>query len=157
MTGRKRAARAKPATARFRRETSAGGVVFRLVDGEARFLLICDAHGNWGFPKGHVEKGEAPEAAAVREVEEETGLAALTLVEPIAPIEWVFRWDGALIRKRCHFFLMQTEVERTAPQADEGITACEWATVPDALRRIKYANARAVLRRASDMVASRPT
>jgi len=155
MTGRKRAAGGKSATTRFRRETSAGGVVFRLVGGEPRFLLICDAHGNWGFPKGHVEKGELPEAAAVREVMEETGLPALTLIERIAPIDWVFRWQGALIRKRCHFFLMATEVERTSPQTDEGITACEWATESEALRRITHANARGVLQQARGMVDTR--
>lgn len=157
MTGRKRAARSKRTAERFRRETSAGGVVFRFVDGEPRFLLICDAHGNWGFPKGHVEKGEAQEAAAVREVIEETGLPALTLIEPIESIDWVFRLQGELIRKRCHFFLMATDAERTSPQTNEGITACEWTTAPDGLRRIKYANARNVLKRASDMVASRAT
>lgn len=157
MTARKRAARGKTAPARFRRETSAGGVVFRLVNGEPRFLLICDAHGNWGFPKGHVEKGEVPEVAAVREVMEETGLPALTLIESIAPIDWVFRWQGALIRKRCHFFLMATNAERTSPQTDEGIVACEWASESEAMRRITYANARAVLQRARGMVASRAT
>ena len=157
MTGRKRAARSTSTTARFRRETSAGGVVFRLVDGEPRFLLICDAHGNWGFPKGHVEKGEAREAAAVREVIEETGLPALTLVELIESIDWVFRWQGELIRKRCHFFLMATDAEHTSPQTDEGITACEWTTAPDGMRRITYANARNVLRHANEMVAARAT
>jgi bis(5'-nucleosidyl)-tetraphosphatase len=157
VTGRKRTTSAKAAAPRFRRETSAGGVVFRLVGGEPRFLLICDAHGNWGFPKGHVERGEEPQAAAVREVVEETGLASLTLVEPLEPIEWVFRWDGTLIRKRCHYFLMSTDVERTAPQAEEGITACEWATASVAMKRIKYKNARAVLRRATDLVAARAT
>jgi 8-oxo-dGTP pyrophosphatase MutT (NUDIX family) len=161
VSGRKRASRAKAKTKtarpRFRREASAGGVVFRLVGGEPKFLLIRDTYGNWGFPKGHIEKGEAPQAAAVREVAEETGIESVTLVEPIEPIEWVFRWDGTLIRKRCHFFLMSTDVERTEPQTEEGITACEWATASDAMQRIKYANARDVLRRATDLVSSRAT
>ena len=68
----------RPCTADGARdETSAGGVVFRLDGREPLFLLIRDSYQNWGFPKGHVESGERPEEAAVREVSEETGLAEL--------------------------------------------------------------------------------
>ena len=55
---------------------SAGVVVVRRDDGDYRFLLLR-AYRNWDFPKGMVEAGEAPLAAAVREVEEETGLSGL--------------------------------------------------------------------------------
>ena len=59
------AARRSP---RIRRETSAGGVVFRTDGDKTLILLIRDAHRNWGFPKGHVERGEDPATAAMREV-----------------------------------------------------------------------------------------
>src|SRR6185312_5043727 len=62
-----------------RNETSAGGVVFRTEGTERLYLLIRDSYQNWGFPKGHLEHGEQPEAAALREVREETGLSALEL------------------------------------------------------------------------------
>ena len=76
--------------ARARRETSAGGVVFRrAADGQgppaALFLLIRDSYRNWGFPKGHLETGEVPEGAAVREVGEETGLVTLHVQGAIGP------------------------------------------------------------------------
>ncbi|MFL5623143.1 MAG: NUDIX domain-containing protein, partial [Gemmatimonadaceae bacterium] len=48
-------------------ETSAGGVVYRVVDGLPLYLLIRDSYRNWGFPKGHVEHGELPDGAALRE------------------------------------------------------------------------------------------
>ena len=41
--------------ARAQRETSAGGVVYRVHEGHALFLLIRDSYQNWGFPKGHLE------------------------------------------------------------------------------------------------------
>lgn len=150
MTGRRKSAR--PARRPVKRETSAGGVVYRLVGGEPRWLLISDKHGNWGFPKGHLEDGEEPESAALREVREETGLDGLTLRERVAEIEWTFAWHGDLIRKRCHYFLMQSASERTVPQVDEGITQCAWVTAADAEKRIPYANAREVLRRALTLV-----
>ena len=56
----------------------AGGVVVRMradaTTERALFLLIRDSYENWGFPKGHLETGERPEDAALREVREETGL-----------------------------------------------------------------------------------
>src|SRR5437763_7088669 len=53
---------------RATRETSAGGVVFRrAAGGPPRFLLIRDSYENWGFPKGHLERGEPPAEVALGE------------------------------------------------------------------------------------------
>ncbi|NCW45680.1 MAG: NUDIX hydrolase [Gemmatimonadaceae bacterium] len=133
-------------------ETSAGGVVYRLHDGEPLFLLIRDSYKNWGFPKGHLESDEAPHAAAIREVQEETGLADVMLDGEIDTIDWFFRFRGKLVHKVCHFFLMRTEVETTVPQRAEGITACRWAAFDEATQLVSYANARDVLLRANAMV-----
>jgi 8-oxo-dGTP pyrophosphatase MutT (NUDIX family) len=146
---------------RAREEISAGGVVFRTVaspDGGARpvFLVIRDSYKNWGFPKGHVESGERPEDAAVREVREETGIDALALRGAIETIDWYFRFRGRLIHKVCHFYLMETEREDTKPQRSEGITACRWEPFDDAVRLISYANAREVLRRAQTLLETAP-
>ncbi len=135
-----------------RDETSAGGVVFRIADGQAFFLLIRDSYQNWGFPKGHVEPGEALEAAALREVGEETGLDGLTVRGSIEVIDWFFRFRGQLIHKFCHFYLIETAETRTSPQRAEGITACRWTPFDEAQSLISYANAREVLRRAQEMV-----
>jgi 8-oxo-dGTP pyrophosphatase MutT (NUDIX family) len=138
--------------AQAKQETSAGGVVFRLAAGQPLFLLIRDSYRNWGFPKGHLENGELPEAAAVREVTEETGLDGLALRGAIETIDWYFRFRGQLIHKVCHFYLMQTDSERTCPQRAEGITACHWVPFEEATRMVSYANARQVLHRAHEMV-----
>ena len=131
-----------------REEVSAGGVVFRR-DGERTFyLLIRDPYRNWGFPKGHLEEGEAPSAAAIREVGEETGLGGLELRAAVETIDWTFRFRGRQIHKVCHFFLMETEERRTTPQSAEGITACRWASYEQATKMIAYDNARAVLAQA---------
>jgi 8-oxo-dGTP pyrophosphatase MutT (NUDIX family) len=140
--------------ARAKQETSAGGVVFRACDGNPLFLLIRDSYKNWGFPKGHVENGERPEAAALREVREETGLSGLEVRGPIDTIDWYFRFRGRLIHKVCHFFLMETASDQTSPQRAEGITACRWAPFDEALHIISYANARDVLKRAQEMIAA---
>lgn len=123
-------------------------------DGEALFLLIRDSYRNWGFPKGHLEAGELPADAAVREVQEETGLNELQLAGEIETIDWFFRFRGKLVHKICHFYLMRTDNTRTVPQRAEGITACRWARFDEATKLVSYANARAVLSRAHRMVVS---
>jgi 8-oxo-dGTP pyrophosphatase MutT (NUDIX family) len=135
-----------------RDETSAGGVVFRVENGQPLYLLIRDSYQNWGFPKGHLESGEAPEAAAAREVAEETGVLALSVRGAIDTIDWFFRFRGQLIHKVCHFYLMETTESSTQPQRAEGITACKWTRFDEAESLISYANAREVLRRARAMV-----
>jgi 8-oxo-dGTP pyrophosphatase MutT (NUDIX family) len=142
--------------ARAQRETSAGGVVYRLEKEEPLFLLIRDSYANWGFPKGHLEPGERAEEAALREVREETGVRDLELRGAIDTIEWYFRFRGRLIRKACHFFLMETTDSHTAPQRAEGITACQWLGFDAANEAISYVNARQVLLRASEMIAGTP-
>jgi len=133
---------------RIREEVSAGGIVFRRDGARTFVLLIRDSYRNWGFPKGHVEDGEAPDQAALREVGEETGLGALEVRGPIETIDWEFRFRGQRIHKTCHFFLIETRHRRTAPQRAEGITACRWATFEQADRMLAYDNARGVLRQA---------
>jgi ADP-ribose pyrophosphatase YjhB (NUDIX family) len=140
--------------ARAKEETSAGGVVYRVVEGAALYLLIRDSYRNWGFPKGHVEEGELPDGAALREVSEETGLSDLAMRGLIETIDWHFRFRRKLIHKICHFYLMETAESSTSPQRTEGITACRWLPFGEAEELISYANARDVLRKARALVPS---
>ena len=133
-------------------ETSAGGIVYRVQNGDPMFLLIRDSYQNWGFPKGHLETDEPPDAAALREVREETGLDDVTLDGAIDTIDWFFRFRGRLVHKVCHFYLMRSDASSTTPQRAEGITACRWATFDEATKLVSYANARDVLMRANAMV-----
>jgi 8-oxo-dGTP pyrophosphatase MutT (NUDIX family) len=136
---------------RARVETSSGGVVFRRI-GAVEFLLIRDPYDNWGLPKGHIEGGETPQQAAVREVEEETGLRELELVAQLPTIDWFFRVRGKLVHKFCHFFLLQCTAGDPVPQVDEGITECIWSAPPDAVAIVSYSNARDVLRAAVELL-----
>ena len=127
-------------------ELSAGGVIYRRAPAGIEVLLIKDAYGNWGFPKGHVEPGESNEGAALRETREETGLARLRLIGVLGTTDWYFRADGAVVHKYCDYFLMEADAsEQAEPQAEEGIGACRWLQPNEALRRVTYENAKNVL------------
>lgn len=133
-------------------EVSAGGIVFRWVPGSgATYLLIRDSYQNWGFPKGHLEGDESPAEAAQRETAEETGLDHLVLHGPIKVIDWHFRFRGRHIHKYCHFFLFESPDGEPSPQLAEGITACQWRPLNEALEILSYDNARGVLKRAGEM------
>ncbi|MCU0624590.1 MAG: NUDIX domain-containing protein, partial [Gemmatimonadaceae bacterium] len=147
---------ARPGRRAAREEVSAGGVVYRRVDGEPHFLLIRDGYQNWGFPKGHLEAGEDAAAAAVREVAEETGLAVVVIEGALDTIDWHFRLKGRLVHKVCHFFLMRADEGDPVPQQDEGISDCRWLAFDVAVQRLSYANARDVLRQAHARLGDSP-
>lgn len=133
-------------------ERSAGGVVLRVIDDRQHVLLIRDPYQNWGLPKGHLEEGEDARAAALREVEEETGLGELLVGPELATIEWYFRRRGRPIHKYCTFFLMRSTEGEAVPEVAEGITECVWLPVEEAIARITYENARETLRQAAELL-----
>ena len=133
-------------------ETSAGGVIYRWREGRAHVLLIRDAYQHWGFPKGHVEQTETAADAALREVEEETGLNCLRLGPRLQTIDWFSRFRGKLIHKYCHFYLIESPEGDTCPQREEGITECIWLPLDEAISSISYDNAREVLRLAAEQL-----
>lgn len=137
---------------RARVERSAGGVVLRAIDGVVHALIIKDPYKNWGLPKGHLEDGEGAGEAAMREVEEETGLADVALGPELATIDWYFRAGRTLVHKFCAFYLMGSHTGDAVPQDAEGITECVWVPLDEAEGRISYDNAREVVKAARNAI-----
>lgn len=118
-------------------EFSAGGLVFRRVDDKIEFVLILDSHDQWTFPKGHIEKGEMPEAAAQREVQEEIGLNDLLVLDLLEKSDYWFREDELLIHKFVYFYLMESKVGELKHQVEE-IQEARWFDPQKALKIIGY-------------------
>jgi 8-oxo-dGTP pyrophosphatase MutT (NUDIX family) len=135
-------------------EESAGGVVVRFFEGRPHILLIRDPYRKWGLPKGHLEPGESPAQAAVREVTEETGLEAVVVGAEIGRIDWTFRVGRRRIHKYCRFFLMTSSEGDPRPLEAEGISEVRWFPAEEAERTVTYDNARAMIRRALERLSA---
>lgn len=118
-----------------------------------RVLLILDPYDRWTLPKGHVEEGERPREAALREVREETGLRELAPGPEVETVDWRFRDGGVEVHEFCVFYLMHSPRGEAVPDEEgEGIRACRWLDLGAAVERVGYANTRHVVRRARGLL-----
>jgi len=102
-----------------------GGLVF---NEQGEFLAI-KRNDSWDLPKGKLEQGEDFPTAALREVEEETGLQGLELGEPLISTYHTYPLKGKRILKKTRWFDMYYRgTEPPVLQAEEGITDYRWTT-----------------------------
>lgn len=145
---------------RTEHQVSAGGVLVRGRDGGHEVMLAARRVRSgdlvWGLPKGIVEEGEPPEAAARREVEEETGWRG-DIGPSLGDIEYWYVWEGARIHKRVHFFLM-TATGGDARMRDHEMEEVRWYTLEEAETVVGFESEREVLGRARAILeGDRPT
>ena len=102
----------------FKMAPAAGGVVVK----DGKFVSIV-RHSIPDLPKGHIEKGENPEQAALREVEEETGIGKLHIVKELPSTWHCYLEHEEWKLKRTYWYLMESEESiQPKPQTEEGIT-----------------------------------
>jgi len=111
----------------FPRIDAAGGVVWQ----QDRALFIY-RHDRWDLPKGKIEPGEAPDVAALREVEEECGMQALELGDFIGFTYHIYRFKQEMVIKRTFWYTMRSDYAGVlVPQTEEGITEVRWIAFND--------------------------
>ena len=101
---------------------AAGGVVFN----EKNEALLIYRLKTWDLPKGKIDKGETPEVAAVREIQEETGLNVVELGEFLCHSYHTYEQKGKRILKRTYWYKMTTAETELTPQYSEDIEQAEW-------------------------------
>lgn len=140
---------------RSRSEYSSGGAVISVRNGTSHVAMIATrGRTRWGLPKGAVAQGETSEAAALREVHEETGLEA-DIVKPLDTIEYFFRAGDTLIHKKVDFYLMVHTGGELRPQLSE-VDDVEWVELSEAIQRASFASEKKLLEAAQqELVISR--
>ncbi len=90
-------------------------------------ILFIKRNGKWDLPKGKIEKNEHIETAAIREVEEETGVTGLEITKFLYKTFHIFKRNGEFRLKVTYWFEMKTAFEgELTPQKEEGITKVKW-------------------------------
>ncbi len=141
------------------RVVSAGGLVYRRHRGSVEVVLAGRRRQGgemvWSMPKGQLEVGESLRQAALREVQEETGIRAEIEAE-LGDIRYAYtaygsRPSGRRISKQVHFFLMRELGGRFADRDDE-MDAVKWVVIERAEATMTYENERVLLRRARSLI-----
>ena len=151
------------------REISAGGVVLREIAGTWHVALIEPPRESQvtaksprkrttavlALPKGLVDPGEAPQATAVREVREETGIVA-EIVTKLTDIKYLYvrNWgDGERVFKIVSFYLLcygSGDIDDVTSEMRIEVKRALWVPLTEAARQLMYSNERKVLRLAQD-------
>jgi 8-oxo-dGTP pyrophosphatase MutT (NUDIX family) len=100
----------------------------------------------WIFPKGHAEVGESPTEAALRELEEETGISDVTLDTTWSfSVSYNFIHEGAKIEKQAHFFIGFCNKSETAISQPHEVLELKWCTFKEAEQLLSHQNSRDIL------------
>jgi len=136
-------------------EVSAGGLV---VDTTGTMGLLIgrydlkDASGKrvlWSLPKGHIEEGETPEEAAIREVAEETGINS-SITKSLGVIDFWFMAGGKRIHKTVHHFMF-TEIGGTLLAQESEVDEVSWFPLSEIVERLAYPDEKKLIARTAEL------
>lgn len=136
-------------------EVSAGGLVIN--ESGTKGLLIGrrdlkDASRErllWSLPKGHIEAGETPEQAAIREVAEETGIQS-EISRELGIIDFWFMAEGKRIHKTVHHYLFREVGGKLAPQVSE-VDDVGWFPLEEIISLLAYPDEKKLIAKSGEL------
>ncbi len=130
-------------------EKSCGVIVFRRTKQEIKYLIVQNNFNRlWGFPKGHIEKGENEQQTALRELYEETGVKAELL--PGFRQTVYFKLSGQ--RKKLVVFFVGKYLSGRIKFLDMENSAYDWVSLKQAKKKFKFDNLKKLLTRADNFI-----
>lgn len=135
----------------MKNDESYGVIPLREVNGEKQVLIIRQAAGHWGFPKGHKEPGEQNLEAARRELQEETGLkvAEFLSFDPFME-NYQFEDRGQKIDKYVWYYPVYVEGVVLLDQPKEVIDA-KWVNYNEAIKTLTFPQAKNFIKQLQNM------
>jgi 8-oxo-dGTP pyrophosphatase MutT (NUDIX family) len=139
------------------REFSAGGVLVRRLKGHWVLAAIRPAGkkpGVWALPKGNIGPGEKPDATALREVAEETGVEG-KLVEKLGDVRYVYTWAGERVFKVVSFYLLRYSGGRLGdlpPATAHEVAETRWLPLENGPKLLAYEGEQEMAAKALDAV-----
>jgi 8-oxo-dGTP pyrophosphatase MutT (NUDIX family) len=125
---------------------SAGGIVLK----DNSILMLRKTNGDWVLPKGRIEEGESEDEAAIREVEEESGITA-TAISRLGQINYQYRniwYDNEMIDKYVIWFLMYEIKGALKPQHEEGFVEARYIPIELFEEKAKFEEEKHMIRKA---------
>jgi ADP-ribose pyrophosphatase YjhB (NUDIX family) len=140
IKGLKNFVRRKPVIDEVVHETTSGGIIFRrdAKTKQLEILLIQDAKNRWTIPKGHVEEGEQPKDTAKREIQEETGLQEMNVMNWLGKVSFRYRRTHTLVLMTMHIYLVQGLGNTDELKPEDWLTDIKWMPATDAIDKIAY-------------------
>lgn len=136
-------------------EVSAGGLVLDRSSKPWKAALIArhDRRGRliWSLPKGHVEVGETNEQAAIREVQEETGIQSSVLMV-LGTIDFWFMAEEKRIHKTVHHYILNAHGGELCDD-DREVVEVAWIPIDDVAGKLAYSDERKLMARVPELLA----
>jgi 8-oxo-dGTP pyrophosphatase MutT (NUDIX family) len=137
-------------------ERSAGAIIFRRDKDDKKkiyYLLLKYGSSHWGFAKGNIEENEKPKETTIREIEEETGLNDIKLVNDFSElIEYYYYRDGSKIHKTVQFFLGKTDSKDVKISYEH--EDYKWVPLNEAINLLSFKNSQKILKKANNKIKS---
>ena len=134
---------------RLQKDSAVGVIpVYKKGKGDFLFCIVKEMDGHWGFPKGHHEEGESDEAAALRELREETGVEHIDLLrDPKFSEHYTFSRNGEHVEKTVVYMIgFVSSIEgRTEEAFAKEITDMQWLPYEVARATLTYKEAKDLL------------
>ncbi|TFF86153.1 MAG: NUDIX domain-containing protein [Promethearchaeota archaeon] len=135
-------------------ERSAGAIIFRRDKDEKNkiyYLLLKYGSGHWGFAKGNIEENEKPKETTLREIEEETGLSDIKILNNFSElIEYYYYRGGKRIHKIVKFFLGKTDFKDIKISYEH--EDYKWVPFNEAINLLSFKNSQNILKKAHNKI-----
>ena len=136
-------------------EVSAGGLVIDSTGTKGLLIGRRDLKDQtrerllWSLPKGHIEEGETPEQAAIREVQEETGIES-EIARELGVIDFWFMAGGNRIHKTVHHYLFKEVGGSLAPQITE-VDDVGWFPLGEIIELLAYPDEKKLIAKSGEL------